>query len=67
MYMKVINDHRSEIPIEAIGIKKPETNSGLQQDPVEALEIHCDDHLSLSNLVKVTDVTCGVFSRLKIE
>ncbi len=30
--MKVINDRRSEFPICAIGIKKPEKNSGLQRD-----------------------------------
>ena len=27
-YMKVISDLRSEFPIEAIGIKKPENNQG---------------------------------------
>ena len=30
--MKVICDLRSEFPIKAIGIKKPEKKSGLQQD-----------------------------------
>ena len=30
--MKVINDHRSEFPIYATGIKKPEKNLGLQRD-----------------------------------
>ena len=28
MYMKVINDHRSEFPVQAIGIKKPEKIKG---------------------------------------
>ena len=31
--MKVMYDLRSELPIQAIGIKKPEKKSGLQRDP----------------------------------
>ena len=54
MHMKVISDHRSEFPIEAIGMKKTEKKKTffLQASSFQLLklEIHCDDHLSLSYL-----------------
>ena len=47
--MKVICDLRSEFPIEAIGIKKPEIRASTGFEP----ETHCEDHISPSYISAV--------------
>ena len=50
--MKVIYDLRSEFPIEAIGIKKPEKKIRASTG-FEPVKIHCEDHISPSYISAV--------------